>query len=216
MWKLAGFLGVLIPAATAVLAQTIHDMELPPPVTEGGMPLMQALRARRTSREFSEREIPLDLLSNLLWAADGINRPDGRRTAPSARNWQEIEIYVVMRAGTWLYDPARHALKAVVAGDLREKTGHQEFLPIAPLDLVYVADTSKMAEAGPEEQARYMATDAAFVSENVYLFCASEGLATVVRGSVDRPALATALKLPATKLVALAQTVGYPAGGSRD
>lgn len=212
MWKLAGFLGVLVPAATAVLAQSLQDIVLPPPRTEGGLPLMEALKQRRTAREFSERDLPLDLLSDLLWAADGVNRPDGRRTAPSARNWQEIEVYVVTRAGTWMYDASAHMLRAVVAGDLRSTTGHQEFLPVAPLNLVYVADTTKMAEAGPEERARYMATDAAFIAENVYLFCASARLATVVRGSVDRPALAAALKLPDTKSVVLAQTVGYPAG----
>lgn len=198
--------------STPAGAQAIEDIALPAPRTEGGKPLMDALRERHSSREFSAAKLPLQVLSDLLWAAAGINRPEtGKRTAPSARNWQEVAVYVVLEDGAYVYDAAANVLKAAVAGDLRKQTGSQDFLGVAPVDLVYVADLAKLSEASPEDRILYSAADAAFISENVYLFCASEGLATVVRGSVDRAALAAALKLPTEKRVILAQTVGYPA-----
>lgn len=204
--------GILVAlTAVAVLAEDIQDIALPAPRMEGGMPLMQALRERRSAREFGDRAIALPVLSNLLWAAAGINRPaDDKRTAPSARNWQEVEVYAVTREGAYLYDAKANTLRAVASGDLRQLTGLQEFVSAAPLNLVYVADTTRMKDARPEDQALYSGADAAFMAENVYLFCASEGLATVVRGSVDRTALSSALKLPATRTIVLAQTVGYP------
>ncbi len=198
-------------AAAPSFAQELKDIPLPAPRTEGGKPLMQALRARQSSRAFSPQALPPQVLSDLLWAAAGINRADaGKRTAPSARNWQEIEVYVVMEAGTYLYDAPHNVLKAVVAGDLRASTGMQDFVAVAPVNLVYVADVAKLREASAEDQMLYSGADTGFISENVYLFCASEGLATVVRGSVDRAALAAAMKLPEQKRVMLAQTVGYP------
>ncbi len=197
--------------STPAGAQAIEDIALPAPRTTGGKPLMDALRERHSSREFSAAKLPLQVLSDLLWAAAGINRPEtGKRTAPSARNWQEVEVYVVLEEGAYVYDAAANVLKAAAAGDLRKQTGSQDFLGVAPVDLVYVADLAKLSEASPEDRILYSAADAAFIGENVYLFCASEGLATVVRGSVDRAALAAALKLPTEKRVILAQTVGYP------
>lgn len=193
-------------------AQELADMTLPAPRQGGGKPLMQVLKERQSSREFSVARIPNQLLSDLLWAAAGVNRPDsGKRTAPSARNWQEIEVYLVVEEGAYLYDGKTHTLRAVVKGDLRRLTGSQDFAATAPLNLVYVADVSKMIGSSPEDHALYTGVDTGFISENVYLFCASEGLATVVRGSVDRKALAEALKLPENKRVTFAQTVGYPA-----
>lgn len=197
---------ISIPAG----AQALEDVVLPAPRTTGGKPLMDALRERHSSREFSPRKLPPQTLSDLLWAAAGINRADsGKRTAPSARNWQEIEVYVILEDGAYVYDAAANVLKAVLAGDLRKQTGSQDFVGVAPLDLIYVADMAKLSEASPEDRILYSAADAAFISENVYLFCASENLATVVRGSVDRAALGAALKLPAQMRVVLAQTVGY-------
>jgi SagB-type dehydrogenase family enzyme len=178
---------------------------------EGGKPLMQALKNRQSVRSFSAKKLPVQVLSDLLWAAAGINRPDsGKRTAPSARNWQEVEIYAIMEEGAYLYDAKANTLRAVAKGDLRKLTGSQDFVTVAPLNLVYVADTTKMKGASPEDQPLYLGADTGFIGQNVYLFCASEGLATVVRGSVDRKALAEALKLPEQKKVTLAQTVGYP------
>jgi nitroreductase len=190
-------------------AQDLTPVSLPAPQTEGGMPLRQALKLRATARAFAPDPLPPQTLANLLWAAWGINRPqDGKRTAPSTRNWQEIEVVVLNAAGAYVYAAAGHALKPIVAGDLRALAGTQDFVKDAPVTLVLVADTSRM-EAGPDTQA-YAYADAAFISQNVYLFCASEGLATGVRASVDRPALAKALKLRDNQLIVFAQSVGFP------
>ena len=184
-------------------------MSLPAPQTEGGKPLMQALKLRATARAFAPDPLPPQTLANLLWAAWGINRPqEGKRTAPSARNWQEIDVVVLNATGAYLYDAAGNALKPLAAGDLRALAGTQDFVKDAPVTLVLVADTARM-QGGPDTQP-YAYADAAFVSQNVYLFCASEGLATGVRASVDRPALARALKLRESQLVVFAQSVGFP------
>jgi nitroreductase len=204
----AVLLGAVL-AAHGVRAQELSPVSLPPPQTEGGKPLMQALKLRATSRAFAPDPLPPQTLANLLWAAWGINRPqEGKRTAPSARNWQEIEVVVVTSTGAYVYDAKGNALTPLVAGDLRAVTGTQEFVKDAPVTLVLVAETSRM-QGGPDAQPMAYA-DAAFVSENVYLFCASEGLATGVRASLDRPALAKALKLSASQLVVFAQSVGFP------
>ena len=198
---------LLAPAGGS--AQEMAPVSLPAPQTEGGMPLMQALKLRATARAFAPDPLPPQTLSNLLWAAWGLNRPqEGKRTAPSTRNWQEIDVVVLNAAGAYVYDAAGHALKPLVAGDLRALAGTQDFVKDAPVTLVLVADTSRM-QAGPDTQA-YAYADAAFISQNVYLFCASEGLATGVRASVDRPALAKALKLRDSQLVVFAQSVGFP------
>ena len=176
------------------------------------MPLMQALKERQTARAFSGQKLPLPVLSNLLWAAAGISRPDsGKRTAPSARNWQEVQVYAVLEEGAYLYDAKANTLRSAAKGDLRKLTGTQDFPASAPLNLVYVADLSKIKSGSAEDKALYSGADTGFISQNVYLFCASEGLSTVVRASVDRPALAKALNLPETAQITLAQTVGYPA-----
>jgi len=174
---------------------------------------MQALGLRATSRAFAPDPIPAQTLANLLWAAWGINRPaDGKRTAPSARNWQEIDLMVVRADGTFLYDAAANRLLPVAAGDHRALTGVQSFVKDAPLTLLLVADTSRMkgTEKDPEQR-QWIWADAGFISQNIYLFCASEGLATGVRALVDRPALAKALGLKDHQVILLAQCVGRPA-----
>jgi SagB-type dehydrogenase family enzyme len=183
---------------------------LPEPRTEGGMPLMQALKARHSTREFSDRPLPAQVLSDLLWAADGVSRPDGKRTAPSARDWREIEVYVFTANGVFVYEAKAHALRQVSQRDLRALTGLQDFPAAAPVNLVYVADTRRMTDADEAQKAFYAATDTGFIAQNVYLYCASSGLACVVRGSVDREALAAALGLKPEQRITLAQTVGYP------
>ena len=152
----------------------------------------------------------LDILSSLLWSAFGINRPDGHRTAPSARNCQEIDIYAATKAGLYLLDPKDWTLNLVLAADIRTATGMQDFVNAAPLNLVYVADFARMEAASRAEQRFYSALDAGYISQNAYLFCASQGLATVVRGLVDRKALASLMKLRPDQRVIVAQTVGYP------
>ncbi len=207
---------ILVACASWAEVPELPDIALPAPGMEGGMPLMQALKVRQSSRAFSAQKLPVQVLSDLLWAAAGINRPDsGKRTVPSARNWQEVEVYVVMEEGVYRYDAKANALKAVAKGDLRKLAGRQDFVATAPLNLVYVGDPAKMEGVSSDADiAMYLGADSAFMSQNVYLFCASEGLATVVRAMVDREALAKALGLSGKQRVTLAQTVGYPATGS--
>src|SRR5512137_2833493 len=142
-------LAAVLLAIASVAAQPT-DIVLPPPQTEGGKPLMQALKERRTTRSFAEQALPPQVLSNLLWAAWGINRPDGRRTAPSARNWQEIDVYVATADGLYVYDARAHALKRVAAKDLRAAAGTQAHAREAPVTLVYVADDRRMSSADDE------------------------------------------------------------------
>lgn len=186
-------------------------IELPPPQTDGGMPLMRALKQRQSRREFSTRELSLQTLSDLLWAASGVNRPDtGGRTAPTAMNRQEIDIYVAVKDGLFLYDAKNNALLPVLPVDIRAVTGDQSFVGHAPVNLIFVADHRKMEGMTGEQKDFYAATDTGFISENIYLFCASAGLATVVRGWIDKLALTKAMKLRPSQTVVLAQTVGYP------
>jgi SagB-type dehydrogenase family enzyme len=171
----------------------------------------EALKERRSTREFSSRALPDELLSTLLWAAFGINRPHTRgRTAPSAHDWEEIDLYVALESGLFVYDPDHHLLRNRLARDVRAQTGLQSFVAQAPVNLVYVADLTRMVQATPQELAQYPGPDAGFIAQNVYLFCAAEGLATVVRGMVDRPALASLMGLTERQQIILAQSVGYP------
>lgn len=189
---------------------------LPPAVIEGGMPLMQALGLRRSQRDFLPDGLTLQELSNLLWAACGVNRPAIRgRTAPSALNAQEIDVYVATKDGLYLYDPFNHALLPVSSEDARNVTGYQDFVDSAPVDLVYVADLALAQGLSPDQQVAYPAVAAGAIAQNVYLHCASVGLATVVRGWLDRLALARALGLGEDKHIVVAQTVGRPSGASR-
>ena len=188
-----------------------EPIQLPAPKTEGGMPLMQALKARQSTRSFSDKKLTDQTLSNLLWAAFGVNRSEsGKRTAPSARNWQEIDIYVLVAEGVYIYDAVNHALIPVLDKDVRALAGTQDFVKSAPLNLVYVADFERMGEAAAEQKVFYSAADTGFIGQNVYLFCASEGLGCVMRGLIDKSELAQALGLKADQRVILGQTVGYP------
>jgi SagB-type dehydrogenase family enzyme len=172
---------------------------------------MQVLKDRSSSRSFGSDKLPLQVLSNLLWAASGVNRPDsGKRTAPSAVNWQELDIYVATAEGLYLYDAKSHRLNPILSEDIRALTGRQPFVREAPVNLVYVADFLRMGRGTNEEKEFYSATDTGFIAQNVYLFCSSEGLATVVRASIDRPALAKVMKLRPGQKITLAQSVGYP------
>ncbi len=211
------FLGIW-PAVTFLLslpcmacAQDPQPIALPAARITGGRPLMEVLRDRHSLRSFRADPLPQQTLSDLLWAAAGINRPEsGRRTAPTARNWQEVDVYVFLEEGVFRYDPAGHALIPLFPDDLRGETGGQDFVAGAPLNLVYVADHARMEGGSDADRALYSATDVGFIAQNVYLFCASAGLATVVRGTVDRETLATRLGLRPEQRIILAQTVGFP------
>lgn len=201
---------VTIAFSFSLAAQELKAVKLPAPQTDGGRPLMQVLKDRRSTREFGPGALSPQTLSNLLWAAFGINRPDGHRTAPSAMNWQEVSIYAATAEGVYIYDAKENALKPVLAGDIRAATGTQAFVKDAAVNLIYVSDLSKTGHASSSDTEMYTAADVGFISQNVYLYCASEGLATVVRGSVDRAALAKTLKLGPQQKIILAQSVGNP------
>jgi SagB-type dehydrogenase family enzyme len=197
--------------STLAFGQQLTPIQLPAPQTTGGMPLMQALKARHSTREFSSRKLPPQVLSNLLWAAFGVNRPEsGKRTAPSAMNWQETDIYVATADGLYVYNATDNKLDPVLAEDVRAATGTQSYVGDAPVNLVYVADLSKTSHGGGENLALYNGADTGVIAQNVYLFCASEGLGVVVRGSINRSALAKTMKLRTNQKIILAQTVGYP------
>jgi nitroreductase len=206
-------IGILASAAVAAAPASAAGQaprDLPPPRSEGGQPLTAALKLRRSIREYSDRPLPAQVLSDLLWAAFGVNRPSGDRTAPYWRHVMVIDVYLAMADGVWLYEPSAHKLLPHSAEDLRKQTGLQDFVATVPLNLVYVAHGERMTDVAPEERRLYASVDAGFIGQNVYLFCASEGLATVFRGAVDTPKLGKALKLPEQQFVTFAQSVGYP------
>jgi uncharacterized protein with FMN-binding domain/nitroreductase len=184
-------------------------IKLPEVNTANPKTLMHALKNRKSSRQFSREPLEHQTIGDMLWAGFGINRPDsGKRTAPSTMDWREIDIYACTENGLFLYDPGKHALKKILAEDIRSLTGKQAFVAEAPLNLIFVADYSKMT--GDEKSKDfYAAADTAFISQNIYLYCAAKNLATVVRGWVDREKLADAMKLNQNQNVILAQTVGH-------
>ena len=199
------------------IAAEFAAIKLPPPDMKGGKPLMQCLKDRKTDRSFGTKKLPVEVLSNLLWAAAGISRPDsGKRTAPSAKNWQEVDVYVAMAEGLYLYNAKNHSLDPVLKADLRGETTHflqpsRSSIEAAPLQLIYVADYSKMTIATSDEnKLLYSGADSAFISQNVYLYCASEGLATGVRALLDKAGLAKNMKLRSKQKVVFVQAVGYP------
>jgi hypothetical protein len=200
-----------LAAAPGLAAPQATEMKLPPPRTDGGKPLMQALWLRRSIREYAPRPLPPQVLSDLLFSAFGINRPaTGDRTAPYWRHVMVIDVYVARADGVWLYEPKRHVLMPHLQADIRSQTGLQDFVGTAPINLVYVAHGERMEGISAQERRLYASVDAGFIGQNVYLFCASEGLATVFRGAVDHAKLARTLRLDAGQFVTFAQTVGYP------
>jgi nitroreductase len=203
-----GLMGQLRPRPAR--GDAIPSVPLPKPERHGGMPLMDALAMRQSAREFESRELPAELLSSLLWAAFGVNRPDGHRTAPTAINSQEIDVFVALPTGAYLYDADTHSLQLTAGSDIRRITGYQDFVDSAPLDLVFVADYSRMALVPADKRESYASVAAGAISQNVYLFCASSGLSTVLRAWIDRDAIADALGLTHDQHVLLSQTVGFP------
>lgn len=175
-----------------------------------GKTLMQSLKDRQSSRNFVDKELGIDTLSELIFAAGGVTREDGKRTFPTAMNSLEVDIYVFMEKGVFIYQPAENRLKMISYTDQRADTGMQEFVAKASVNLVYVSDLSKM-KGGDEKQKELMAAiDAGHISQNVYLYCASAGLGCVVRGSVDSGKILKILNLDSkNNRVFLAQSVGY-------
>ncbi|ALK99740.2 MULTISPECIES: nitroreductase family protein [unclassified Massilia] len=213
LMKLAlGKMGQLRPKPQ--LGESASTIALPAPACKGGMPLMEALAARHSSREFAPHELAPPLLSALLWAACGVNRPDGKRTAPSAMNAQEIDVFVALPGGAYRYEAQGHRLELAAPNDLRSITGYQDFVDDAPMGLVYVADHARMRLVPVDRRAAYAYTAAGATAQNVYLFAAANGLASVIRAWIDREAIADALGLTHDQEVLLSQTVGYPKEGA--
>ena len=206
---------ILLTVSAISMELIAQDIILPAPDKTGGKPLMQTLNERQTTRSFTTDSLTLQQLSDLFWAAFGINRTDqGKRTAPSAMNWQEIDMYVTMPRGTYVYDAAAHALKFINNKDLRSETGSQDFVAGAALNIVYVADMGKRgikeADTIKDSDLFMSYSDAAFIAQNIYLYCASANLGCVVRGSVPDNNLASDLGLRPDQRIILAQTAGVP------
>ena len=185
-----------------------NKIKLVAPEKTGGMPLMEALNKRHSSRNISSKKITDQELSNLLWAAFGISRDEsGKRTAPTANDSRAMDVYVIMENGTYKYIADDHSLDMVAEKDLRSFAGKQDFVYTAPVNLVYVADYSKLKEGSDKEI--YSGAHAGFIGENVYLYCSSAGLGSVVRAWVDKDALSREMNLNENQKIILAQTVGY-------
>ena len=214
----AASLALLSAAALAMApgiaaAQTQQPIALPPPRADFGKSLAQAMKLRRSIREYDPRPLPPQVLSELLWSAYGVNRPaTADRTAPSWRHARETDVFAATAGGVWRYDPIKQMLVPHLAADVRAQTGVQDFVGTAPLNLVYVSNAEHLSGVSREEQHRVAAADIGFIGQNVYLYCASEGLASVFRASLDTERLARTLGLGETQFVMFAQTVGYPKG----
>ncbi len=210
MKKIVSILTVLSFSAIIMQAQDLKEIQLNQPDKTRGTNLMKALSDRHSDREYADKAVSLQDLSDLLWAANGINRPDGKRTAPSALNRQEVDIYVITAEGAYLYAPQSNSLRPIAKGDFREAVaGGQDFVQTAPISLVLVSDLSRFGDSS--ERTKLMAAvDAGIVCQNINLFCAATGLATVPRATMDQTALKKILKLTDSQIPLMNNPVGYP------
>ena len=201
---------VLMLCAFNIQAQELKSIKLTAPDKTRGTSVMQALNDRKSTREYAPESLNPQDLSDLLWAANGINRPDGRRTAPSARNFQSVELYVIFPEGAYHYDHKEHALNPIATGDFREAlAGGQDFVKAAPMAIVMVADMNKYGNMS-ENSKMMAAVDVGIVCQNINIACAALGLVTVPRGIMDHAAVKEALKLTDTHIILMNNPVGYP------
>lgn len=196
--------------AALIHAQTAGVIQLPQPDLKSGKPLMQCAAERRSGRKFSAKALPAQMISEILYVADGINRKDGRKTVPTARNKQNQSVYAVTADGIYFYNSKKHALELFLKGDFRKECGTQPFHKKAPLILLFVADLSAIGKT-PAEQALYAGNHAGYSSQNVYLYAASKDLSTVVCGMLNRDALKKRLNLKKDQMVIFSQPIGFPA-----
>ncbi|MBQ0123469.1 MAG: nitroreductase family protein [Bacteroidales bacterium] len=188
----------------------MNDIILPAPQKEGGMSLREALLKRCSTRSYSRRELPLQVLSNVLWAGWGFSHAGGKlRTAPSSHNRQEMTLYVLLPCGTFIYEAAENRLRAHIEKDLRMNSCVQEYAMKAPLQIVMVSETAKITGKTPQGVIESAYANAGYISENLYLAATAEGLVTVARAMVPKAELAAALGCTPTQIVTLVQTVGY-------
>jgi SagB-type dehydrogenase family enzyme len=203
---------MLVLIVSTIWAQESMSIKLPAVNIPTDQSFSDAIWNRHSSREFSEMQLSLQELSNVLWSANGINRPEtGHRTAPSARNKQDIDIYAVLKDGIYLYDALKHELLPIANGDYRQFAGTQDYVAKAPVNLIYVSDIAKF-DYTDDEEARLLTggIDAGHCSQNVYLYCAIAKLNVVVRASVGKEKLTELLKLRPEQKVIIGQTIGYP------
>lgn len=200
----------LVLCASVSFADGAQEIILPKPDLNGGKPLMQCFAERRTKRRFDTAKLPEQIVSDILYAADGMNRKDGRKTVPTARNKQNQRVYVFTADGVYLYNSRKHSLVPVCKGDHRKICGTQPFHAKAPLVLVFVSDMSAIGNT-PELRALYAGNHSGSASQNVYLYAASRDLATVVCGMLDRKKIKEFLKLAADDMVIFSQPVGFAA-----
>lgn len=199
--------GLVIPA----LAEDPKPISLPQPKLDSSKSLAQALKDRKTTREYSTEDLSPQMISNILWAATGINRPEGgRRTAPTAKNWQEVDVYISTKQGIYVYDPKANALIPVVSGDLRSQTYTQQVFKDAPVNLVFISDLARMGDGDDATKTVLTGMDTGYVSQNVYLYCAAAGLNTGYRVTLDKEKLGKTLKLKPTQKIMGAQSIGLP------
>ncbi|MFP4024232.1 MAG: SagB/ThcOx family dehydrogenase [Thiohalospira sp.] len=202
------FVFIFIVIANISLAQDV--IKLPEPDKTSGIPLMQAINDRQSARNFIDKDITEQQLSELLWAAYGINRPEsGKHTIPTSRNRQDIEVYITTKDGVFKYLPEEHALLQISDQDKREVTGMQDFVKVAAVNLIYVSDFDKLGNSSNEIKTMTAATHCGFIGQNVYLYCASEGLISVFRAMIDKEKAAKMLELEGNKHVIYSQSVGY-------
>jgi len=183
---------------------SFDTIKLLAPDTLGGKPLMQTLQHRRSDRQFDSRNLSLKHLSEVLWAANGVNRPNGARTVPSAMAQYPLQTYAVLANGIYFYNPKKHQLEPVVKGDFRNLAGKQPFVETAPLNLVFIAKARSTTD-----NFQMAMLDSGYCCQNVYLYCASEGMKCVVRASAKEAELLKAMNLGANYKFIIAQTVGY-------
>jgi len=210
MKKYAFLLLAFLLVSIASMAQ-ISTLKLPAPKYTSTKSLDQLLAKRSSSRAFSNKDLSEQDLSNLLWAAFGINRPEsGKRTAPTAMNWQDITIYLTLETGVYHYEPKAHTLIKVMEKDVRKETGMQDFVKNVPVNIVYVSDFDRMGDAIAEQKKMYSAAHSGFIGQNVYLFCTAYGLNTVFRGAINRELIHQTLQLKPHQHVVFCQSVGWP------
>ena len=190
------------------LGLAAEEIVLPKADLKSGKVLMECFANRRSSRNFSSRALPRKVIGEILFAADGINRPDGRKTVPTAMNRQNQTVYAVLADGVYLYNNKKHSLVPVNKGDFRKDCGKQPFHSVAPMVLVYVSDMDAIGIT-PQEKAMYAGTHAGSASQNVYLYAASRGLSTVVCGMINKDFLHKTLKLKASQQPLYAQPIGF-------
>lgn len=189
---------LLIAGKNCFAKVVMDDIKLPKPIMTDSMPLMEALQNRKSTMKFSKEEIPLQTISEILWAANGQNRPDGKRTTPSALNTNNINIFVALKDGLYRYDAKLHELEAFSREDIRPVMGTK-----APLILLYIADLSK--------QSKFLSSvDCGFIGQNVYLYSAANNLNTIFLYGVNASALNYQLDLGLGQEVLFAQLIGYP------